>query len=250
MANPSELSPDFILQLKAELEADIRLFDELPTRIALKKKRYEAALLFAPADFDPNMSSPSRENTIESVAPPSKQQPAEFNLIPPEQEVTRSRVYWHEAIMSVLESSQKGLPHKEVLTMVKSAFPQIPSSNGEKGFYNAVAKLDAHNRIVKHGGLLYSAKLIKEMTERGEALPEAEFRRRAGGSSDIVLSILREHKEGLTGAQLKEIASDFPDAPRSLRDHGQYIYNILATLIGTGAIVKVNGIYKLSQEPE
>lgn len=247
MANPSELSPEFILQLKAELEADILLYKELPERIAFKTKRYEAALLFAPPNFDPDAPIHSEAKEAEPAPQPAKPQVAEFSLTPLEQEAKKARVYWGEAIMNILESSGKGLPHKELLAMVKSSFPELPSSNGEKGFYNAIAKLDAHNRIVKHGGLLYSAKLVKEMNDRGEGLPESGFRPRAGGSGEIVLAILRDHKDGLTGPQLKEMASAVPDAPRSLRDHGQYIYNILATLIGSGAVVKESGIYRLNE---
>jgi len=245
MDSSNQLSADFILQLKTELEADIRLYESLPARIAERKRRYEAALLFAPEGFDPSAplmtkSTPPPENKISNES-------SEFTLTSSEQRIGASPPSWIVAVKNVLDECNGGLTHKELFERIKIAFPGIPTSNGDKGFYNAIAKLAKRTQLVKHGGFLYSAKTFAELKDRGEPLPELQGRVRSGSSGEIVLSLLQAHKNGLTGPELKKLAASTPDAPRSLKDHGQYIYNILATLIGTGAVVKDNGIYKLNE---
>lgn len=247
MANSTELSVEFILQLKAELDADIRLYDELPRRIEQRKKRYEAALLFAPAGFDPSM--PLVEVEVPDVSDAPNVAPSEFTLISTEEQNSQNRPSWTVAIMSALDSCGRGLSHKDLLASVRAAIPEMPSSNGEKGFYNGVAKLAERGHLIKHGGLLYSAKVVEQMKRRGESLPDApDLKPRSGSSGEVILSVLRDYPNGLSGPDLKKIVGANPDAPRSLRDHGQYIYNILATLIGSGLVEKQEGVYRVIEK--
>lgn len=240
----NHLPADFILQLKAEWEADVHLLEILPKRIAERRRRYEAALLFAPDGFDP-----SAPLAAKSELPQDKvnNDSSEFTLTSSEEIAAANRPSWVVAVRNVLEGCDHGLTHREVFDRIKKAIPDMPTSNGEKGFYNAIARLSERGQLVKHGGFLYSPKVLSGLKARGKDLPELPGRTRPGGSGEIVLSLLREHKEGLTGPELKRLAASVPDAPRSLIDHGQYIYNILGALIGNGAVVKDDGIYKLNR---
>lgn len=61
---------------------------------------------------------------------------------------------------------------------------------------------------------------------------------KGGGSVGIVLRVLRSHPSGLLAPDVKKIAITHPEASKSLREHGQYLYSILDTLEGRGEAVK------------
>jgi hypothetical protein len=46
----------------------------------------------------------------------------------------------------------------------------------------------------------------------------------------IVLSVLQDHPQGLAAPDVKRKAAEHPEAPVSLKEHGQYIYSVLDTL--------------------
>lgn len=145
----------------------------------------------------------------------------------------------------ILEDAMGGLPHKQLLQMAREKY-QFPPSNGEKGFYNAVAKLVNAGAVVKHGNLLFADKVIKEITAKGGALPVVpEMARRAGSSAELIHQVLVQHPDGLSGPDLRNIVAGLPEAPKSLREHAQYVYNILGAMMGTGEVSKVDGIYRL-----
>lgn len=245
MVNPSELSAEFIRQLKHELEADIRLLEELPERISQKKKRYEAALMFAPADFDPDEVTVP---VVEEDAVDPNEAPV-FALTAVDNTEESDTPSWTKAIQSVLDKSDVGLAHKELLAKVRVEYPAMPTSTGEKGFYNGVSKLAERKSLLKHGGHLYSSKLVDAILARGETLPEAPaVQTRSGSSGEIILKILGAHATGLSAPDLKAQLSNVVDAPASLKKHSQYIYNVLATLIGSGQVVKVGSVYQLPEK--
>lgn len=230
-----KLPADYILKLKAELDSEIRLYAELPARIAEKKTRLNAAMQFAPDGFDLD----------KEIAAKSKKKPAS----PERQKTQPATPTWIGEVENVVAASPRGISHQEVLSAVKNTALGKNQSKGDKGFYNAIARLAKRGLIVKAGGLLYSAKLAQEMKKRGEALPDvsAEVGRRRNGSGAIVLRVLSNYPNGLPGPEIKRIVAEMPEAPRSMREHGQYIYNILGTLIGSGAVARDGGVYRLTR---
>jgi hypothetical protein len=258
-----KLSAEYILGLKAEVDRLRKLWAELPAIIDKRQKLYEAALLFAPEGFDPDAPVQSVEayaqggEEVEEDEEPEDGksadhfsldvgETAEFALLPVEHHSPKAT--WVSAVREVLTLVEKGVPHKELLALIRQTYPGLPVSNGEKGFYNAVFRLTERNELVKHGGLLYAASVVQAMEARGERLPEAaEHQVRRGSSGEIVLEVLKANPDGLTGPDLRKAVSEMPSAPKSLREHGQYIYNVLATLIGTGVVVKNGAIYKLAE---
>jgi hypothetical protein len=246
------LPVEAILRLKAEYEADVRLLEELPARIKLKKRKYEAALMFAPPGFDPNapvIPAPRvrRRLELEEPAPtpaPTSPPKADFELVAPESR--GGKPTWIGELAALLDSLDRGITHKDALATLK-ANPGLSSSAGEKGFYNAVARLEKNHRLIKHGGLLYSPRVVAALAERGEPLPDIspEMRRRAGGSAAVALEVLRAHPDGLDAMRLREELGKLPAVPESVTKHSHYIYNVLATLIGQGEVAKdETGVYK------
>lgn len=247
------LTVEDIFRLKADYEADVRLLNELPARIELKKRKYDAALLFAPPGFDPDApSSPAPAPSAEPDAPSEGEK--QFELVPEgedEHDDQPGRVTWIGRLAKLLESADQGMSHQEALTRLKQTPLGVRQSAGDKGFYNAVARLEKRGDLIKNGGLLYSRRLANEMAARGEALPDVsiETRRRSGGSAAAALSVLRLHPDGLDAGRLREELAKLPGLPESLTKHSHYIYNVLSTLMGQGEITKnETGVYSAVRE--
>ena len=273
---PVLLTAADILRLKADYESDVRLYEQLPARIKLKKRRFEAALLFAPAGFDPDaISAPMVPSAPVNTAvmatsvevPTLEQEPAsapvdaaadlaaddeKFELTHASVE-SPSRITWIGELARVLDEADRGLSHLEALTMLKETPLGEKPSAGDKGFYNAIARLEKRGDLHKSGGRIYSKKLVMEMEARGEPLPDVtiETRRRAGGTASVVIEILKTHPSGLDANQLRKVAADMPGVPSSMSKHTHYIYNVLGTLMGQGFIVKGDdGLYRLKNASE
>lgn len=248
-SSPVTMTADDILRLKADYEADVRLYEDLPARIKLKKRRFEAAMLFAPDGFDPNAPADQTQAPVPppvATTPPSPQPAPAVPVEANEFELAREpaeRLTWVGELARVLNESSRGLSHKEALAMLKATPLGDSASTGDKGFYNAVFRLEGRGQLIKSGGLLYSKKLVDEMKARGEYLPDVttETRRRAGGAATMILSVLKSNPEGLDGNELRKQVAAMPGVPSSMSKHSHYIYNILATLIGQGAVVKDDG---------
>lgn len=68
--------------------------------------------------------------------------------------------------------------------------------------------------------------------------------------SSLVVEVLGNYQKGLTAPELKKLVAAREDAPKSLQLHGQYIYNVLSTLMGNGTVMRKNGIYRLAKKQE
>lgn len=272
---PVLLTAADILRLKEDYESDVRLYEQLPARIKLKKRRFEAALLFAPAGFDPDavsteaaaapVNSPSlvvQEATTyvapastasDHVAEPAAEPEAEDFQLTHGSVDSGERVTWIGELERILGESDRGLSHKEALAMLKETALGAKVSEGEKGFYNAVARLEKRGTLVKNGGRIYSKGLVMAMEARGEPLPDVtiETRRREGGTASVIIEILKLHPSGLDANQLRASAATMPGVPSSMSKHSHYIYNVLGTLMGQGIVVKGDdGLYRLKNASE
>ena len=253
------LTVDDIVRLKIDYDADVRLYEELPARIKFKKRRFEAALLFAPPGFNPDAPMPAlvtapnppESSPVENAAPVFEL--ASEPMTKEDSAGSGGKLTWIKAVSHVLETSERGLPHQEVLSKVKETKLGEHSSAGDKGFYNAIARLEKRGELIKNGGLLYSKTLVEQMRAQGQSLPDmtTEARRRAGGSATVVLEVLRDHPEGMDANQLRDEVGKKPGVPASIAKHGHYIYNILGTLIGQGAVTKgAQGTYHVAKATE
>ncbi len=69
---------------------------------------------------------------------------------------------------------------------------------------------------------------------------------RGSGSMGIVLGVLRDNPQGLAAPDVQKKAAEHPEAPPSIKEHGQYIYSVLDTLKGRGQVTKESGKWKLA----
>lgn len=239
------LPVEFILSLKELLDEKRRLYEKLPAEIEALAKRYAAAMEFAPPDFEP--SKPATKAAPAPAAPPHNV----LSLSPPNAAGKRRTVKpkpakpmgWRKALLVILEGD--GMPHQILLKVAREKY-NFPPSIGEKGFYNAIAKLINAGSVVKHGNILFSASVYEKKKEADELPSVPETQRRTGSSAELIRIILTGKPDGLTGPELRKILAAMPDAPKSLREHGQYVYNILGTMMGVGEVVKENSLYRLS----
>jgi hypothetical protein len=245
----------------------VKLLEELPARIKAKKRKYEASLFFAPPGFDPDevpsapivqSAAPLKEDarttaSVEQVdAPTTNPEMQLFPASPDEEDagdgIAGGRITWFRELNRLLQDSPVGVSHQYALAELKKTSLGERVSQGEKGFYNAVARLEKKGLLIKSGGLLYSSKLVEEMKARGELLPDVstEIRRRAGGSGTVVLEVLRANPQGLDANGLRSEMGKLPGISESIKKHTHYIYNVLGTLMGQGEIEKdAQGIYKI-----
>jgi len=244
---PIYLPEASILAIKKSLDAKRRLYEKLPSEIEALSKRYEAAMLFAPPNFDPEQAlekeseAPVKEINVVTLPPPATRKVAVKRKI----EKTVKPIGWRKGLQIILEGAEDGLSHQPLLTIARDTY-KFPPSVGEKGFYNAIAKLINAGAVVKHGNILFSSNIYTRRKGGGTLPVLQETQRRAGSSAELIYSALEAHPEGLTGPGLKTVVSAMPGAPKSLREHAQYVYNILGAMMGSGEVIKTYGVYRLA----
>jgi hypothetical protein len=258
LRNQALLTVDDYLRLKDAYESDVRLLAELPQRIERQARKLEAAALFLPAGFDviewsrADVQDSGMQAVVDSpVATKAAETEAAERL--GDDDSDPGRLSWTVAILAQLLKSGRGMSHSELLDILKATPLGEGLSQGAKGFYNGIARLSKSGKIVKAGGLLYAAEIAEQLKRSGEELPEwtSSGRQRAGGSGRLVLEELMKHEAGLTAPRLKELVGTRPDAPKSMSLHSHYIYNILGTLVGTGAVEKgADGVYRITDAGE
>lgn len=224
-----------VMKLRAEIEADVELLALLPARIAQKKKLYDAALLFAPANFG-SMVEPDAGQAPAEVMVSSKQTALQQGDLD-----STGKLTWIGEARRIINEADSGLSYADVLSKLKTL--PLPPSAGDKGFYNSMARMEAKGEIVKAGGLVYSARLaqLHGLAPRTQTKPDVNL----GGTSGIALAVLVAHPAGLKAADVKQALLSRPDCPESMRKHGHYIYSVLTKLIDNGSATKdANGVYR------
>ena len=252
----STLPAEYIYHLIAERAEKRALLERLPTELAELDKRVDAALLFAPPGFDPNKrpspaaAIPADEPAKSEFVAPTRTDVRMVTVVPPTKTKTFpvGKIGWGKAILAILKSEVRGFTHKEVVGLARQRYPLPPAREGEeKAFHNSLSKLALAGEVVRHGNLLYAASAFREAEKLGDLPEVSSMVRRAGSSPELVLQLLREHPEGLTGPQMRDIFRGMPHDTKSLSEHGQYIYNILAPMITIGEVIRgEDGVYKIA----
>jgi hypothetical protein len=213
-----------IRAMKDRLDQKKALLLDLPRQIAEDEARYNAALMFAPAGFDPHATEVAEKEAAPSAQP--------------------ERRSWTVAMRAVLKDAPLGLTHAEAKEAALKLFPDLPQSDGLKGFYNAVKRLADQHQLAKHAGRMYDVGVFTDLVKR-KALPSDAPKSPTGGQSgEIVMEIISKHPFGVTAAQLKAMLQQRDDATKSLKEHDSYMYGILEKLMKAKLIVKHNGIYR------
>jgi hypothetical protein len=223
--------------MQADQIKDQRLIEQIQVRMQARVRILEAAQLIE--SVVGRRSRGQTKKIRKNVATSPSQPPTRRETTLPD----AARKTWASELTKILGKMTDGMSHQELLATAAKA--GLPRSTGDKGFYNAVWRLMKAGQIVKSGGLLYSEQLATELQRRGQPLPIRVAGR--GGAGSIVLGILNEHPQGLSGPEIKELAGKHPDSPRSMREHDQYIYNVLGSLREAGAVLRLeNGKYRLA----
>lgn len=232
-----------IIDLKKAIEENKRIREELTKQIEEAIERLKAAMLFVPpgVDIDSYDASPNRSEVKKKIErrPVTGQSGKHNNLtiIPS----------WRVVIEDIVTKSSVGLTYKDVMDECMHTNLAKVRSKGDKGFYAAIATLIKQGSVVKNKDYLYSSKLAMEIKERGEELHSTRFR---NNSQALILEILKEYPKGLTAPQLRDIASEYPDAPKSMPS-GNIIYNILGAAIRSGYVKKNEyGIYSRTEKAD
>lgn len=233
-AAPTLTLGDFV-RLREEIEADMNLLALLPGRIAQKKKLYDAALQYVQANVGITVA-PDGGRTSSAVTRPPETQPK-----PKGDQDSLGKLTWIGQTRRIINAADHGLSYAEILAELK-ALPLAPSV-GDKGFYNAVIRLEAKSEIVKASGLVYSARLAQQkgLTPRAHSKADGNL----GGTSGITLAVIQAHPAGIKAADIKGELQRRADCPESMKKHGHYIYSVLSKLMDSGAITKdSNGVYR------
>lgn len=229
-----------IVTLKEDYEADVRLLEELPARIKLKKRKYEAALFFAPPGWEEIL----RNMELPEPAPADDDDDAHPDA-EGGQDGPEKRKKWTTELVRLLEASESGITRQEALAKLKAS--GLAGSEGDKGFYGAIAKLEFRNQLVKVGNMLYAPLVLAKLQAEGKVpRHDPETLVRPNGSAMAALAVLKDYPEGLDANALRTLVGNRPGAAASILRHHHYIYNVLGTLLDQKSIVKEGEIYKLA----
>lgn len=251
--DPPLLTVGTLRALKREVDTLERQLIELPAQLEFARRRLDAAKLFMPEGMAlDDESAPQQADPMGAgLAPHQPTASSDGNASASDVSASVStKLTWRSGIESELIKARRGITHKELLDRLIETPLGGNRSEGNKGFYNAIARLEKGGTLVKAGGLLYHSATAAEIVAQHGGLPNAQqgVRRRQGGAANLVIEALRGHPGGLTGTQLSETVSMMSGAPKSLTDHRHYIYNILSNLMGSGTVTKWDGLYRLTQD--
>jgi len=221
----------------------------LSAKLETDRKEFQQMLVFVPAALRDRILSDDAEPDM--FVPPERPKPAiKAKPIKPKRAVVadgpRSEGYKFSAFITDLVSkSRTGISHSELKAAVQGSDYASRLEDQAKAYHRAVSKLVARKEIVRHGGRFYARPVYQVLKKNGDLPPIVEgVALRENGAAKITLEVLQGHPDGLTGPDLKVLVGADPAAPKSVAEHGQYIYNVLATLIGSGRVVKNGNLYQ------
>ncbi len=151
-------------------------------------------------------------------------------------------------LTELLKHATGGLTHRAIKEEITHTKYSDRLENEAKAYHRTVSKLVTRGTVIRHGDRLYHRQ-VYDFLKKNSSLPVLDEGTilRENSAAHIAYEVLKRYPEGLSGPQLKTQVGAQPDAPKSVVEHGQYIYNVLATLIGSGRVVKDGGVYRVAQ---
>ena len=260
MAHPSTkheplLTLDDVRAKRRAIAQGERELVRISTTLEADRKEFQQMLVFVPANLRDRILSdedapdlfdvPSREplNKIAVQKPLKRKQ-----FIATDSQ--RSQGHQFSIFITTLVSkSPAGISHTELKAAVSISEYAVRLEDQAKAYHRTISKLIERNDIVRHGSKFYAPSVYEVLKKNGN-LPEIEegISLRENGAANITLGVLQGHPDGLSGPDLKVLVGADPAAPKSVTAHGQYIYNVLATLIGSGRVVKNGLLYQVVEK--
>lgn len=221
----------------------------LSAKLETDRKEFQQMLVFVPAALRDRILSDEADPDLfgipERPKPTAKPKPAK-----PKRSVSpnspHSQGYrFSTFITELVNKSRAGMSHAELKAAVQGSEYASRLEDQAKAYHRTISKLVARNEIVRHGSRFYARSVYQVLKKNGD-LPDIEegVSLRENGAAKITLEVLQGHPDGLTGPDLKVLVGADPAAPKSVAGHGQYIYNVLATLIGSGRVIKNGNLYQ------
>lgn len=227
-----------IRAMKADCEADEKLLAELPERLAKKKQRFEAALLFVTEE----------QRTAIYAAEDAEGEKAEpLELTNPEsrrfQTERAGKPTWTGLIMRVLQSASEGLIHDQIMDEITKLHPPFDRHLDEnsKRYYNAISKLETRGEIVKHAARFYTPELMHNLIKDGEELPEDDVdtnQPKEYTSGWFIALALKGADDGMSPSEIRDALKDDEGVPPALMTSKSFLFNILKQLQMDGFVVK------------
>lgn len=222
----------------------------LSAKLETDRKEFQQMLVFVPMALRDQILSDDADEDLFS-RPPERSKPAtKTKSAKPKKSAIadgpRSEGHKFSAfIVDLVSKSRAGISHSELKSAVQDSEYASRLEDQAKAYHRAVSKLIARKEIVRHGARFYAHAVYQVLKKNGDLPPiEEGLSLRENGAAKITLEVLQGHPDGLTGRDLKVLVGADPAAPKSVSEHGQYIYNVLATLIGSGRVVKNGNLYQ------
>jgi len=236
--------------VKAESEL-VRISNQLEA----DRKEFQQMLVFVPPamrdrimadEATPDLFNEPREEPPRKIvrAKPVKRKRVTASDSP------RSLGYQFSAfITNLVSKSRTGISHTELKAAVQNSEYAERLEDQAKAYHRTLGKLVTRNDVVRHGSRFYAPSVYEVLKKNGD-LPEIEggTTLRENGATTLTLGVLRGHPDGLSASDLKVLVGADPAAPKSITEHSQYIYNVLATLIGSGRVVKNGTLYQIAEK--
>ena len=231
--------------LKADYEADMQLFADLPARIEQKKRKLDAALMFLPTGANIDDDEEEQADQLSTPVPADSDASVPKWPMPAHLSTNSNRTSWASAMAAVLAALPGGSSHKDLRSMMEKSALAKGGTLTTKTFYNTISRLAEKGDLIKSGGLLFHKEVFARVMVVGPAAAPSTAPVQLSSSAKIVAEALAPHPKGLSVPEIRQVVSTRPDAPKSLRNHSQYVYSILATMTKHGVVRKQKENYYL-----
>lgn len=179
-------------------------------------------------DFKPDLVTDRSDPEVEGDEEDDASDPASLVSSP-------DKMTWVEAVTRWVSSEPHGITHAELRDlMMQSEFGERFKVS-EKGYYNALSRLQRRGTIKKYRGRLYSegtlAAYLKDVEAgRIELLPDPVVGAYSPMGEAILDIVHRERLRGVTGVEIiRELKTD-PEFGAALTPHHTGAFNIIARL--------------------
>jgi hypothetical protein len=257
--NDPFLTADDILAKRKEIKRDELQLEQISERLNQNRQLFAAMLTIVPPELRQQFLVDDAGCTAgdlfgaSPVATAKKKSVFSATVMPMSPRTKNTRATNPQSFATALtemvkNAGDQGITHRELIEKVKKTeFAEKGTKNSAKAYYNNVGKLFHRGLLVKHGELLFYKEIFDKLTKAGTLPPQQITTVTRGGAAQIAMDILRKYPGGLTSVELKKHIVAEPTAPKSIEKHGQYIYNILATLMGSGKVTRIGGIYRAAE---
>ena len=227
--------------MKDDYLEDERLLAELPARVAEKKRRFEAALLFVSEEqraaiFEENPKVSARGETDKPPELTSSGDASRRFVA-----ARGGRPTWTGVIMRVIESADQGLPHDQLMAEIAKLDPAFGKelARNAKPYYNAMSKLEHRQAIEKRAGYFYRPGLLSELRSQEQELPEEpKSQLKEYSAAWFINGALESAGVPMSAHEIREALRHKEGVTPTLITNKSFIFNVLKALQGDGYIEK------------